>query len=796
MHMQISSRKLLALALILIFISSVITWQLVVLAVTPKPSPNLVFDDYPSMHNVVVKTDGSGNFWATWQNGSIVDWGTNLSAIETDMAGNLSSNGGSIFLQQVQWNTSISLANNVIVFQDFNGTYQSFNNQGSFVLTNLNGDPSTSGWGQERQGFIWYNIVADVYKYWNGSAIVIFPSIGGGSSSSYVLPVTYTIYASGSTYTMEKYDGTTWSSTNASDVINTANAACDGKGGLIHIRSGDYYVTSTLEMGDSSFDPHPMIWEGEGSGTIIHTAAALDYTLETRRADSKKVNTKLVLRNMQFDGHNDTYPTEGSGMRFCCFSGILQFLTVKNYQYDGIQWYGFDDNNSAVNGVIEDCYISHNGGAGVDLANASSTGTTTGSSYAGDISVSRCSIFQNGGDGVYVNIGDARVSDCNIYGNQHGVRVYQSVVEMISNNHFEGNYQDQIKLASSGFHTLYVNIFGNNFYGSAKSVCVADIVLTGTASAPIGQVNIHANNFKNDSDLGYAWPYAIKFVSYVDNFTVVGNTFNNYFIGNAMYIGNNITNGAFDDNPGYCTSASGKALSCVDGTWIALPPDFAGTPTMITLTLRGDSSINSTTIYLQPTVNQANSSMFQIYFEEAYVRNYLLNIVPTSTTWGTTPSDLQNCTDGVWSQATGTGQTNTSSATTWGEIHINMTTMHTLMLTAKIAVWQNASATEDAYFIFSTDGVTWTAVNGMSGQTNFQNSGATTSSSGLGFMGATFASTQWVGIRFKTESTANLTNNAIIYEIQGYDPIAQNTVSVGTADASPIYWTATYDPLA
>jgi hypothetical protein len=103
-------------------------------------------------------------------------------------------------------------------------------------MGNLAADPGSLVAGQ-----MWYNSAEDTVKYYNGTAVVIVPGIGGGSSSSYTLPYSYMVYKTGSTYYMEKYDGTTWSSTNGSKVINYA---------LGNLTSGRYYPEKVSIRGD------------------------------------------------------------------------------------------------------------------------------------------------------------------------------------------------------------------------------------------------------------------------------------------------------------------------------------------------------------------------------------------------------------------------------------------------------------------------------------------------------------------------------------------------------------------
>lgn len=50
-------------------------------------------------------------------------------------------------------------------------------------------DPDTTGWGEDEKAYLWFNLTEGKYKYWNGAAIVAFPSAGGAGApvdASYV----------------------------------------------------------------------------------------------------------------------------------------------------------------------------------------------------------------------------------------------------------------------------------------------------------------------------------------------------------------------------------------------------------------------------------------------------------------------------------------------------------------------------------------------------------------------------------------------------------------------------------
>jgi hypothetical protein len=195
--------------------------------------------------------DVQGANYRLW-NGSKIDFqSTNLTLVEQCALGNFSS--GLLYLKDVQFNTALTLENTEIVIEEYQGSYRSYSNQGKgFLLMKLAVDPDTSGWGDAQIPYWWYNTGEDTIKYWNGSATVLVPGIGGGSiTGTYILPDDYTIYKSGSTYYAEDDDGSTdSSSTNALTVLQYAiNAICPNGGSLLikcrlPITTGDLVIPS------------------------------------------------------------------------------------------------------------------------------------------------------------------------------------------------------------------------------------------------------------------------------------------------------------------------------------------------------------------------------------------------------------------------------------------------------------------------------------------------------------------------------------------------------------------------
>ena len=199
----------------------------------------------------------------------------------------------------------------------------------------LTSDPVSPTAGQ-----LWYRSDLDTLYFYNGTGIVVIPSIGGGSTSSYMLPFTYTIYKSGSNHVMEKYDGTTWSSTNAALVLQNALGNCSA-GGTIAVKGGRYDLgSSTMNVsygtanniiwimgipdnnnvtfvsnGTKMFDSTTTSW-----ATAYHGFKMTDCFVEWAAPTNASICFDLTYSyptfiNVQIKGTNRTTPLGGTGFK-------------------------------------------------------------------------------------------------------------------------------------------------------------------------------------------------------------------------------------------------------------------------------------------------------------------------------------------------------------------------------------------------------------------------------------------------------------------------------------------------
>lgn len=264
----------------------------------------------------IVSAVGSTYYATNCTDGSVLVQSTNASQVEQFALGNLTASGGMVWLKEVQHNTSLTMGNKVIVIESYNGTLRSWSNQGKgFLLSRLAADPDTSGWGDAEAPFWWYNSVEDTIKYWNGTGVVVIPSIGGGSASSYTLPYTYTIYKTGSTYYSEKYDGTLYSSTNASKVVDYAVGNITD--GSVFLRSGSYNLSTMSSYIQTAGKNLEIVGENWDSTVLIDSRSGDTRTIGATASASPTGN--LTIRNIKFDRRE----TPDETVKYCVYGSWL-----------------------------------------------------------------------------------------------------------------------------------------------------------------------------------------------------------------------------------------------------------------------------------------------------------------------------------------------------------------------------------------------------------------------------------------------------------------------------------------
>jgi len=231
---------------------------------------NSTFYTLQKESNYIVSVVKSGaTTYYTLQNGTdgTLQWySTNKTALHVAAAGNL-TDGGTIYCKNQTWTNTITLLNTVMVIESYNGTLRYYSNQGKFILPTLAADPSTATFGSEMH--IWFNMADMKIKFWDGAAIQVLPSVGGGALNV-TIPPTYTFWKSGSTYYAENSSGDITYGSDAQALIQ----------GRLTAASGQFYLkASTYSLG-SSLTPSDNDWLiGEGDATVLSLTASNDEVI-------------------------------------------------------------------------------------------------------------------------------------------------------------------------------------------------------------------------------------------------------------------------------------------------------------------------------------------------------------------------------------------------------------------------------------------------------------------------------------------------------------------------------------
>jgi hypothetical protein len=213
---------------------------------------------------------------------------------------------------------------------------------------------------------------------------------------------------------------------------------------------------------------------------------------------------------------------------------------------------------------------------------------------------------------------------------------------------------------------------------------------------------------------------------------------------------------------------------------------FSGTGSQVQFTIPHGLGVVPTS-YSVTSTNVNDSSNYYVTADATnlYI-NYiapLAGLTPTASGWGTAPTNLANICDGDWTTATTAGQSNKTSAnSSLGNITIDLGSIQTVDLMAKLGVWDNISTGVNVKWQWSSDGTTWI--------TDAQGAGYLGASSQTLFYPFTIGITaRYVGLLFQN-SGANESANVVIYEIGAVGEMAPPP---GTNNLS-FSWAATYTP--
>jgi hypothetical protein len=88
--------------------------------------------------------------------------------------------GGTIYLKEITLDGAVTYGNTILIIEDYQGIRKIYSNQGRHrACPLLSADPDTTGWGTSQKGYWWFNTASNVYKFWDGSAVITFESSAG-----------------------------------------------------------------------------------------------------------------------------------------------------------------------------------------------------------------------------------------------------------------------------------------------------------------------------------------------------------------------------------------------------------------------------------------------------------------------------------------------------------------------------------------------------------------------------------------------------------------------------------------
>ena len=135
---------------------------------------------YPQTYaSYIVFAVGATHYARNSETGVIADSNAVLLTLTQALNDRLTAaSGGVIYLKDLE-EPGTTLDDDVLVIEDFEGIRRVYSNQGQYMpFTQLAADPATGGWGANEEGFWWYNTTTNLFKYWNGAAVVTFAAGG------------------------------------------------------------------------------------------------------------------------------------------------------------------------------------------------------------------------------------------------------------------------------------------------------------------------------------------------------------------------------------------------------------------------------------------------------------------------------------------------------------------------------------------------------------------------------------------------------------------------------------------
>ena len=400
-------------------------------------------------------------------------------------------------------------------------------------------------------------------------------------SHSYTLPYSYTIYKSGSNYVMEKYDGTTWSSTNASSVFNNAAGnLTSGRSWIEWIKvQGNFTLTSpVLVSGYTGFDLRgSRLWLG---ANIADGAMFESASFGTARSDW------TYFLGGWLDGVKATY-TGGSGIRGDFRHSRFEGMTITAFPEYGVCIEGYSGINADADQFVND-WIG---------VTASNTGNKLGGLFfknsggtSNDHQITNCFLINNGAFQAAIQgaSGTTKFSNVHFAGNppvseNPSVSLWlngSTSRVQVENCHFEYSDYESILVNNTSYAEQLI-FTGNTFTQSNQDATANNTrstIFLDSTSGGIKNVIIAENTFA--SSLSYKAQYAINIGAGTENVDVHDNsirttTYPAYFT--APIINSGGSTNKFLNNMGFVTEnwVSGANTTA---TTIVISHNLAGTP--------------------------------------------------------------------------------------------------------------------------------------------------------------------------------------------------------------------------
>jgi len=257
-----------------------------------------------------------------------------------------------------------------------------------------------------------------------------------------------------------------------------------------------------------------MVLEGCGDATILFVSNGADCdAIQTASANtSSSIDYFHQIRNLKIDGNKDNNAS-GDGIKFYCYSGRIESVTIWEPKDNGIVIAGTAEEAQAIDNTLHSVKVIYAGGIGIYLQG----------SYGGDTKISQCDVWGCGSCGITSSSGNPTISNSAIYSNTSAnILISNASFGEVTGCQIGGGVLDGILIYSGVANSAsYITITGNHFVISASKR--SGIALVGQAGFPVQYCSVTGNTFYANSALTDSAIY----LSITSNNTIMGNTLNN-----------------------------------------------------------------------------------------------------------------------------------------------------------------------------------------------------------------------------------------------------------------------------